>query len=344
MREGTNPARLGKKHSEKGFFHHVIVPVYVPNLEGYYKDGLEILKRCLESIYNSVHDKTFISVVNNGSCDAVKSYLNTMHQDAKIHEVIHTTNVGKINAIAKALAGHHFELVTITDADVLFIPGWQKAIYEIYENFPRAGMVGTTPLSWHCKYLNENVFLDNLLNKKFKIRAVKNPQAVAMFYKSIGWGFVNPQIHQEKILSLQVNDVIACLGCGHYTFTIKPELLYQFKQNHADELLSPKNDRDFIDIPSVAYGHWRLSTYENYTFHMGNTLESWMDEEIAKNKNPKDLALAEAPQFATKKRNKYYVQFKKYVVRQLLYKDFIFKKLLAHKGLTQEQVLKFMNR
>lgn len=108
-------------------------------------------------------------------------------------------------------------------------------------------------------------------------------------------------------------------------------------------MLSPKNDKDFIDLPSVAYGHWRLSTYENYTFHMGNKLESWMTEAMAQIKNHEGLAFVQAPQLAKKRLNRCFVRFKKHLVRGLLYKDFIFTRVLTHKGLTKEQVRKFTN-
>jgi hypothetical protein len=47
--------------------------VYIPHQEGYFKDSLKILQLCINSLVATVHAKTCISIVNNGSCDDVKS-------------------------------------------------------------------------------------------------------------------------------------------------------------------------------------------------------------------------------------------------------------------------------
>lgn len=46
MRVGFNPNK-DKKVPESSYFHQVVIPVYIPNLDGYFKDSLSILKYCL---------------------------------------------------------------------------------------------------------------------------------------------------------------------------------------------------------------------------------------------------------------------------------------------------------
>ena len=48
MRKGTNPAKLKDNKVENHCFHQIIVPVYLPKLEGYYAEGLDILKLIYE--------------------------------------------------------------------------------------------------------------------------------------------------------------------------------------------------------------------------------------------------------------------------------------------------------
>ena len=125
MRIGYNPHKDKRIEASK-YVHQVIIPVYIPNQEGYFRDSFKIFKLCLKSLFATIHNNTFITIVNNGSDLIIKDYLNELYQDDKIHEVIHTENIGKLNAILKGLAGNAIEIVTISDSDVLFLPNWQS--------------------------------------------------------------------------------------------------------------------------------------------------------------------------------------------------------------------------
>ena len=332
MRKGTNPAKLKNNSVENDCFHQVIVPVYLPKLEDYYEEGLEILKLCLKSIYLTVHDKTYISVVNNGSCQEVIAYLDELLKHEKIHEVIHTTAIGKINAINKGLAGHHFDLVTITDADVLFTNGWQKAVYEIYETFPKAGMVCTTPQSKRLRYLTETIFYDNLLSSKLKFRTVVDPKAMKNFAVSIGnKNFLN-NIHLQKILSIERNGIKAVVGAGHFSATYKPELLETLKTSFISDKISPKSDKMLVDIPSIKNGHWRLSTFKNFTYHMGNTSRNWMKDKLLKNKKTS----VQKPNILNFNKS-YLISAKRYLIQKIVFNKYIWRHWLMRFGLSENE-------
>ena len=82
MRQGSNPNK--EINNEGSFFiHQIIVPVYIPNEEDYFKDALKILKTCLNSLFNTIHDRTYITIVNNGSCESVVNYLDKLFSDKK---------------------------------------------------------------------------------------------------------------------------------------------------------------------------------------------------------------------------------------------------------------------
>ena len=95
MRLGSNPNKQVEQEQSQ-YLHQVIVPVYIPNEEGYFVDALQILKICLDSLFNTVHDRTYITLVNNGSCENVVRYLDSLFLEKKIHELIHTDNIGKL--------------------------------------------------------------------------------------------------------------------------------------------------------------------------------------------------------------------------------------------------------
>ena len=340
MRKGTNPAKLKDNKVENDCFHQIIVPIYLPELEGYYAEGLDILKLCLESIYLTVHDKTYISVVNNGSCQEVRSYLDDMMRQEKIQEVIHTTAIGKINAIAKGLSGHHFELVTITDADVLFTNGWQKAVYEIYEIFPKAGMVSTTPNSKMLRHLTENVHFDYLFDKTLKFRPASNPNDMLKFAESIDNIDLFKKAHLNKILSIEKEGIIANVGAGHFTGTYKINLLKKLREFYSWDKISPNSDKESLDIPSVENGHWRLSTQHNYSYHLGNHIEEWMLEKFSDLKKNTPENFEDKPIFSINQTS-HFNKLKQKITRKLLFNKYVWRKYLQYLGLNRLEAKKY---
>jgi hypothetical protein len=340
MRKGTNPAKLKDIKVENDCFHQVVVPVYLPKLEGYYIEGLDILKLCLESIYLTVHDKTFITVVNNGSCKEVRDYLDNLMHDGKIQEVIHTTAIGKINAIAKGLAGHHFDLVTITDADVLFTNGWQKEVYDIYETFPKVGMVCTTPQSKRLRYLTENIYFDNLFNSKLKFREVQNPQALKRFAESIGKPQMFKDIHLKRILSLEKNDVKAVLGAGHFSATYKKRFLNKLKKlKYIQQKMGGKVMKKYIDKPLYDAGYWRLSTYKNNTYHIGNSLDPWIKSEF-ENIQKRKIILKAIPEISHNQKSNFSI-IKQKLISKLIFNSYVWRNYLTKLGLSKNEAKEY---
>lgn len=276
MRVGFNPNK-DKVLPKSDYTHQVVVPVYIPHQNDYFKDSFQILQLCLESLFKTCHDKTYITVVNNGSCIEVVNYLNQLQQEGKIQEVIHTSAIGKLNAILKGLTGYQFPLITITDADVLFLNNWQKATYEVFEAFPKAGVVSTTPSSKVLKQYTSNVLISNFLSKKLKFTNVVNPNAMAMFAESIGNKDFYKSIHLKKYLTITSKNVSAVIGAGHFVATYRGHVFDKLKTRYTSLALGGASETMFLDKPVNDLGYWRLSTKENYTYHLGNTKENWMD-------------------------------------------------------------------
>ena len=283
MRIGSNPNK-DKTLAASTFLHQVVIPVYIPNQEGYFKDSLTILKLCLQSIFNTMHDKTFITIINNGSCKDVQTYLDKLYLEKKIHEVIHTENIGKLNAIIKGLVGNNIELVTISDADVLFLPNWQHETCKIFKNVPNAGVVGIVPqfkmYEAHCG----NAIYDNLFSKKLCFISVKNPEALKAFYKSIGWKADYNQDYLKFNLGLEVNSELSVLiGSGHFVATYKKDIFEEITSYLGYKLGGISEA--YLDKAPLKKDYWRLTTHDNYAYHMGNTFEDWMTTKAIINDN-----------------------------------------------------------
>lgn len=320
MRIGNNPTR-DQQLEASHFKHQVIIPVFIPNLNNYYKDSLTVLEYCLNSLFKTTHSQTLITVVNNGSCDEVVNYLNDLFSQQKIHEIYHTQNIGKLNAILKGLVGSNIELVTISDADVLFLDNWQHETLTVFNSFPKAGVVGIVPQFRTFEYMCGNLILQNLFSKKMQFSEVKNPEGLKSFYKSIGWneGSYNSD-YLEQILTIENKETTVVVGSGHFVATYKREIFKEIK-TFLEYKLGGSSER-YLDEILLKYGLWRLTTFDNYAYHMGNTSESWMKiklESLEENSKIVDLTI----QRPIKTQNKlaYYI-YNKLFIKLLSNKSF----------------------
>ena len=274
MRIGFNPHK-DQPQEPSAYLHQVIIPVYIPNQDGYFKDSFRIFQLCLESLFSTIHNKTFITIVNNGSGDFVKNYLDELLLEGRIQELIHTQNIGKLNAILKGLVGNDIELVTISDADVLFLPHWQKETAKVFKHIPKAGVVGIVPQFKTYEANCGNVLFDNLFNKKLKFIPVKNPTALIRFYESIGWTWKYNQDYLKYNLALEVDiDLTVLIGSGHFVATYKKDIFEEIITYLGYKLGG--TSEEYLDKAPLKKGYWRLTTYDNYAYHMGNIFEDWM--------------------------------------------------------------------
>lgn len=331
MRVGFNPNK-DKEITKSDFFHQIIIPVYIPQLDGYFKDSFKILRWSLESLYKTTHSKTYFSVIDNGSCAEIGSYLNQLKMDGKIHELIQTTAIGKLNAIFKGLSGHKFQLITITDSDVLFGNGWQQESYRVFENFPEAGAVSPAPSSKLLFYHTENIIGKYLLSTKLKFTSVKNPAGLQAFADSIG----NPQFyntaHLEKYLTIERSGLKAVVGAGHFVCTYRGEVFWNRNKNFSNYNMGGDSEGIFLDKAVTNKGLWRLSTESTGADHMGNVAEIWMEDllsKLPKNNSDELVSLVNVKKVGFKIRNKL---FQKLIAN----KKFRFY-FYRYKGLTNEQ-------
>jgi len=339
MRVGFNPHK-DKVQEVSDYFHQIIVPVYIPNQEGYFKDSFEILKLCLNSLFATSHNKTFITIVNNGSCQLIVNYLNDLFEQNKIQEVIHTTNIGKLNAISKGISGNKFSLITISDSDVLFLTNWQKATYEVFEVFPKAGAVCPTPSSRSLRTYTANVYWDLFFSKKVKFTDVENPDALSKFAHSVGNVNFYNSIQLKKYLTITNKDKKAVVGAGHFVTTYRASIFDDLQSRYTNYKLGGDSELKFLDIPVVKKGFWRLSTSNNYAYHMGNVIEEWMFPEVdqlRKDDNEKTFLISKT------KSGSYFAFF----IKSKLFGKFILnKKLMKYfliwKGLSKEEATNYL--
>ena len=170
MRVGQNPAKYVKDVAKPA---RVTVAVlnYIPFLSGFYAEMQDVLKACLESIWQNTDLPYDLMVFDNGSCSEVCQYLLDRYEEGRIQFLtLSEKNLGKGGAWNMILGGAPGELVAYTDNDCYFRPGWLSRSIELLETFPNVGMVTARPFR-------------------------TNPE---FYTRSVGWGEETPGVSVER--------------------------------------------------------------------------------------------------------------------------------------------------
>lgn len=333
MREGENPQRH-KKMKMNSYSHRIIIPLYLPEMDGYYKDSFAIFKLCLNSLFKTISKDSAITVINNGCTPVVVDYLDSLYLEGRVDEIIHTQRIGKMNAILKGIRSSNEQYLTITDADVLFKSGWLSETLRIFKAFDKVAVVGLVPQFKMYENFSYNVIFDNFLNKHMKFSDVKDVEDMKMFYKSIDWNDDYNKDYLKYNLSIQKEGVIALVGTGHFVATYKRGL-FENDVEYSSYLLGGDSEVVHLDLPPAKKNLWRLNTEGNYAYHMGNILEPWMTkfEEDMEDVSEKVL---EFPKRNVYYRNKPLSFFIKQKVFSKMFKKYLKKSFYIRKGLPKK--------
>ena len=129
--------------------HHrvsVVMVVYIPALEGYWTEALDVLRVCIQSILVDRSVPFNLCVFDNGSCTEVRRYLDELLRKGHLDVlVLFKENVGKVGGWNFMLPNVPGEIVAFTDSDVLFYPGWLRESLRVLESFGDVGMITARP-------------------------------------------------------------------------------------------------------------------------------------------------------------------------------------------------------
>jgi hypothetical protein len=341
MRQGENISR-NKKLELVEAEHRVIIPLYIPHENDYYKDAFQIFEMCLHSIIKTSSSQIKISVISNGSSNPVNNKLINLYLDGHINElIIEREPIGKINSILKALRTADERLITITDADVMFLNNWEEAVVNVFKAFPKAGMVSPVPVFRTQLRHTSNIWFDYLFSKRLKFTPVKNPEDLTRFANSIGWSYLNDKVKDVIATITSKNNTIAVVGNSHFVGTYKNEVFKTLPKDNSTFKLGGNSEQLYTDMPVIKSGGYRLATNDNFAYHLGNTLEDWMLEKYnALKVTPKnELDLAQL-QFLKSNWFIYVLKFK--LFKKLLFYKFFKKWIYKQKGLNKKQLKTFL--
>ena len=340
MREGQNTSKERLLPPNTGL-HRAIIPLYIPHENGYYAQSYSIFETCLRSLHKTSVTAIKVSVISNGSCSEVNTRLMGLSADGFIDElIIENENIGKINSILKALRTTEERLITVTDADVLFLNGWEDAVFEVFEAFPKAGAICPVPVFRKHNNFTHNIWFDSFFSNRLIFEPVSNPLAMERFAKSIGWSRLDTKFKDVMLTLTAKNGSKAMVGCSHFVATYKREVFEALPKGSSQFALGGDSETRYLDEPVVRFNGYRLSTIENYAYHMGNKLEPFMKEEF-------DTLVEVGKKEISGHFEKLSKSYFSYVVKMKLFKKFMAIKTVKRwfykqKGLNGQQLKHFL--
>lgn len=281
MRLGDNPAKATPL-TYKQTIHRIIVPVYIPNENGYFQHAIQSLILCLDSIYQTTHNQTAITVIANGCCESVLSVLENYLGEKKIDTlIIHLQNKGKVDTVVSEMRGALEPLITITDSDVLFKAGWQEAVEKIFDHFPHTGMVSPLPFPGAYNTFTAWSWFWGMTKGRTIRSANKDLESTLAFRKSIGMGDIPDETDRHPFY-LEYKGQLACIGAGHFCATYNRNVVNAIPNRSSGRSIN-NAELEFLDAPVERGGFLRLSTVTGYVYHIGNVPEAWMNGIIEQN-------------------------------------------------------------
>ena len=99
--------------------------VYIPTLDGYWKESFDVLKLFFRSLQENTNEPYDLMVFDNGSCSEIRDYMINLRDQGIIqYLILSEKNLRKLGALNYLLQSAPGEFISYADSDVYFLPGW----------------------------------------------------------------------------------------------------------------------------------------------------------------------------------------------------------------------------
>jgi hypothetical protein len=292
MRNGVNPAKIDPQLSAFKR-HRVVLPVYVPARDGYFRDALEILRLCLDSLRYTAGPNVSVTVVANQCIPEILDELQRRLSDGQLDQlIVNAGNRGKVDSVTAAARASFEPLITVADGDVMFLPGWANAVEDLFMHFPECGFLSLFPNPITSQSWTSATILGGLTAGELAYEKVVPDEDLDQFARSIGRpDWFKPEARRTQMI-VRRRGVPACVGAGHFVFTIRKDIVDAIPKSPALQAVgggrpsgtAPDGKRYgeylWLDKPPDDAGVWKLSTPRAFAYHLGNTPEPWMYDEL----------------------------------------------------------------
>ena len=271
VRTGTNPAKKGL-HVDPPKTVRVIIPVWLDDLNGYHRHGIDVLAVMLDSLTASPDDRLVISVIDNGSNPKVRGELELLCDNHGVDRLIRNrTNQGKVDALISEMRATAEPVVVCCDADAYFRPGWLNGTLNTLAAFPECGLLSLHPspqVRWHA---SSSMMLGAKTSGAKKARAkVIDPKDKERFGRSIG-RTIEPSPEAGELIVYR-GQYAMLFGFSHFAFAIRREAIGSLPTKQS---LSTRDgvDVNFFELPANYAGWWCGSVLWAQVHHIGNSID-----------------------------------------------------------------------
>ena len=283
MRTGKNPAKNGLP----AYTPHrlgVALIVYIPFTQGYFENSLQVFGYQIASLRATTSEPFDLLVFDNGSCREAVARLKELHEKGEIDWLILSAhNMGKAGAWNWIFAAMPNELICYADSDVLFRPGWLQASLQVLQAFPQAGMIGAQPNFYDVMQGKGQAHLALHSNPDYRFGEYWPDQAIVDEY-CLGIGAneeLAAQFHNNPLPSIthQPSATQAIMGASHMQFIIPRQVARQVVPLPSTRGLL-RAETMSLDHKIDQAGYLHLSTPQSLVFHMGNTINDRLLQEV----------------------------------------------------------------
>lgn len=289
-RIGINPAR-GMTSDYQPASVTVAMLTYIPSLDGYFENRLEVLKLAFASLIAHTSVPFDLYVFDNGSCEIVVEYLRSLQNSGLVETLLLSRqNIGKIDALKILFNAAPGKVIAYSDDDIFFYPGWLEDHLEILDGFPKAGMVSGLPVRSASGHAMESIErLSGLADEQIQL----SRERFIPDDWEIDWALStgrDPDAHlietqnQQDLMIRNVSGenykiLEAVGGANHFQFVSpKSILLKALPVEWTQKLMGAMIE---LDEAVDRLGYLRLSTAKRVCRHMGNYLSDGIRKEAA---------------------------------------------------------------
>ncbi|MFO8036875.1 MAG: glycosyltransferase family A protein [Anaerolineales bacterium] len=281
-RIGMNPARKVKSSYQP---QEVTVGMltYIPSLEGYFQDRMNVLKLSVSSLVAHTEIPFDFFVFDNGSCPEVIQYLRDLNEKGIIdYLLLSSQNIGVeggVRILSQATIGKYF---AYSNDDVYYYPGWLKAHLRILETYPKVGMVSGTPVGFASEHGNQST--TDFINSDVPGLEVTQRDRVQAW--EIDWAKSTGRDVDEHLKTVQhmphimlnYRGVEAISSATHFQFVSPQEVIpAAFSDPWHENLMGGVVE---MDQRVDEMGLLRLSTPGRVTRHIGNAISPELRKEV----------------------------------------------------------------
>jgi hypothetical protein len=188
--------------------------------------------------------------------------------------------VGKVEALFGAARMYHEPMITMTDSDVLFRPGWLERVFEVFEAFPEAGVVSALPVPHLRRHYTSSTYLGSILRGLFRYGPNACREDMEMYLTDLQSPALIPNDLLEAQPAVIRDGVVALIGSTHMECTMRREVVEAAPRRECLTAMGGNSEWAWMDRPADVKGWWKLSLPVAYVRHMGNSLSEDIISEL----------------------------------------------------------------